>query len=69
MEECVPTQSYLCTLNRLFRSPCSTQLRWRLLPPEIIHIVFELLENDKATLRACSLAAREFSRPALSYIG
>lgn len=69
LEECVPTQSHLCTLNQQFRSPCSTPPRWRLLPPEIIHIIFELLKNDKATLRACSLAAREFSRPALSYIG
>ena len=28
-----------------------------------------MLKDDKVTLRACSLAAREFSCPALSYIG
>ena len=61
------TPSYL--LKRLFRSTRSTPSRWRILPPEIIHIILELLKHDKDTLRACSLAAREFSRPALSCIG
>jgi hypothetical protein len=69
LEECVSTPSHLCTLNRLFRSPHRTPSCWRLLPPEIIHIIVKLLEHDKASLRACSLAAREFSRPALSCIG
>ena len=35
----------------------------------MIRIVVELLKDDKATLRACSFAAREFSQPALSRIG
>ena len=67
--ECVSAPSHPCMLNRLFRSTCSAPLRWRILPPEIIHLIVELLQHDKTTLRACSLAAREFSRPALSYIG
>lgn len=43
--------------------------RWRILPPEVIHIILELLKDDKSTLRACSMAARDFSQPALSHIG
>ena len=43
--------------------------RWRILPPEIIHIIVELLKDDKATLRACSLAIRDSSQPALSRVG
>ncbi|KAF9648037.1 hypothetical protein BDM02DRAFT_2453879 [Thelephora ganbajun] len=46
-----------------------TPPRWRILPPEIIHIIVNLLKHDKRTLRACSLAAREFSQAALSCIG
>ena len=61
--------SHLCTLKRLSRSTQSAPPRRRILPPEIIHIILELFKHDKTTLRACSLAAREFSRPALSYIG
>ncbi|KAF9783515.1 hypothetical protein BJ322DRAFT_159192 [Thelephora terrestris] len=53
-------------------TPKSTRFtppRWRILPPEVIHIIVELLKDDKATLRACSLAARDFSPAALSLIG
>jgi len=68
--ECVSLPSYPCTLKRLFRrAPHSTPLRWRILPPEIIHIIVQLLKHDRKTLRACSLAAREFSCAALSCIG
>ena len=57
--------------ERHFRSThtITTPPRWRILPPEIIHIIVGLLKDDKPTLRACSLAAREFSQPALSRIG
>ncbi|KAF9648002.1 hypothetical protein BDM02DRAFT_3187530 [Thelephora ganbajun] len=47
----------------------NTPPRWRILPPEIIHIIVELLKHDQNTLRACSLAAREFSHAALAHIG
>jgi len=67
--EYVSTLLPLCTLKRLCQSTNSTPSRWRILPPEITHIIVELLKDDKATLRACSLASREFSRPALSFIG
>lgn len=53
-------------IETIFRS---TPPRWRILPPEIIHMIVQLFEDDKTTLRACSLAAREFSQAALSCIG
>ena len=40
-----------------------------MLPPEIIRIVLQFLTADKATLRACSLVAREFRHVALSCLG
>lgn len=58
--------SLLCTS---FRSPHNTLPRWRILPPEIIHIVVQLLKDDKITPRTRSLATREFSQVALSCIG
>jgi len=67
--ECVFTILPLCMLKRSYRSNHSTPSRWRILPPEITHIIVELLKDDKDTLHACSLASREFSCPALSYIG
>lgn len=57
------------TLKRLPRSTHSTPPRWRILPPDIIHIIVQILKHDTATLRSCSLAAREFSQAALSCIG
>ncbi|KAF9783517.1 hypothetical protein BJ322DRAFT_1071448 [Thelephora terrestris] len=39
------------------------------LPLEVIYIIFELLKGDKAALRACSLAAHDFSRAALACLG
>ena len=63
--------SSLCTLNAEVNSRISrsTPPRWRILPPDVIRIIIELLKDDEATLRACSFAAREFSQPALSRIG
>ena len=59
----------LCTLKRRSKSIRHRPPRWRILPPEVIHIIVGLLKHDKATLRACSLATRDFSQPALSCIG
>ena len=45
------------------------KLRWRVLPPEIIHIVVEILGTDRQTLSACSLVSHEFTFPALCCLG
>ena len=42
---------------------------WRAPPPEIIGMILQFLATDKATLRSCSQAAREFRYIALSHIG
>ena len=59
----------LYTLTRRSRSTRHPPPRWRILPPEVIHIIVELLKDDETTLRACSYAIRDFSQPALSRIG
>jgi len=48
---------------------CSERPRLRGLLPEIVHIIMEMLGPDRKTLCACSLAAREFTFPALSCLG
>jgi len=47
----------------------SVRPRWEALPPEIVHIIMEILVSDRETLSACSLAAREFTFAALSCLG
>jgi len=47
----------------------STGPRWRTLPPEIIRMILQFLTADKASLRACSLATREFRHAALLCLG
>jgi len=47
----------------------SVRPRWEALPPEIVHIIIEMLVPDRETLSACSLAAREFTFSALSCLG
>jgi hypothetical protein len=49
--------------------PCSEQPGWRALPPEIVHIIMEMLGSDRATLRACALAFREFTFAASCRLG
>jgi len=46
-----------------------TRPPWRAPPPEIIGIILQFLATDKASLRACSQAAREFRYVALSCLG
>ena len=72
--ECVPKSRIVSQYaERLSRSAVHTSKSsspdWGILPPEIIRTIPELLKDDKLTLRACSLAARDFSQPALSCIG
>lgn len=43
--------------------------RRRVLPPEIVHIIVEIIGKDRETLSACALAAREFSFAALCCLG
>jgi len=47
----------------------STGPRWLPLPPEIIWMILQFLRADKASLRACSLATREFRHAALLCLG
>ena len=47
----------------------STRPRLPVLPPEVILMILQLLKADKATLRACSRAAREFRYVAMSCLG
>ena len=48
---------------------CREPPRWRVLPPEIVHIIMEMLGTDKKTLSACALVSREFTFAALCFIG
>lgn len=47
----------------------SERPRWRVLPPEIIHIIMEMLRTDREALSACSLVSREFTFAALYNLG
>lgn len=60
---------YVETPKRLSQRTHRPPPGWRILTPDLIHIIVGLLRDDKPTLRACSLAAREFSRAALSHVG
>ena len=54
--------------NKLFIYS-SSEPRCRVLPPEIVHIIMNMLGADRESLGACSLAAREFTFPALCCLG
>ena len=43
--------------------------RWRVLPPEIVHIIMKMLGTDRKSLGACALAAREFTFAASCCLG
>jgi hypothetical protein len=40
-----------------------------ILPPEIVHMIVQMLAADRETLGACALAVREFTFPALCSLG
>jgi hypothetical protein len=48
---------------------CSERPRWRILPPEIVHIIVKMLGTDKESLSSCALVSRDFTFAALCRLG
>ena len=64
-----PPSRLPCVLKPSIHHGSSSRPRWSILPPEIISMILQYLATDKETIRACSLAARDFHHVALYFLG
>jgi len=67
-----PTPVYVSDLSsstNIWEQTSHSVPRRPVLPPEIIHIIMEIIGKDRETLSASALAAREFSFAALCCLG